>query len=290
MFAKKSILTASVLLAVGITGASAADWSDTSIGYRYGTKFAEPFNNNDIKKNIINLTHASGYKYGSNYFNVDMLMSDSNDSPTTNGVPNKESSAQEVYIVYRHTFDFGKIAGKSLAVGPFRGFGFTAGFDYNNKSGDSYQSKKRMLVAGPTVMMNVPGFLNISLLQLWESNEPARAVFRQPGRYHYDPHPMLNLAWGIPLGDSGFSFSGYANFIAAKGDNENIAKTKTKAETNIDMALLYDFSGLIGAQKNTFKAGVGYQYWKNKFGNDHKGAAGNGAYAKTPMIRAEYHF
>lgn len=48
--------------------AHAADWSDTSIGFRTGNRFAEPFGTNDIKKNIINLTHASGYQYGTNLF------------------------------------------------------------------------------------------------------------------------------------------------------------------------------------------------------------------------------
>lgn len=284
MFSRKSSIIGLALLAAGL-GAQAADWSDTSIGYRYGTQFGEPFNRNDIKKSILNLAHASGYKYGSNFFNVDFLMSDKKDPSS----PAANSGAQEIYVVYRHTLDFGKIAGKSLAVGPFRGFGLTAGFDYNTKDDAGYNSKKRMLVAGPTVMMDVPGFLNISLLQLWESNAPNNEFTNTSvSRYHYKPHPMLNLVWGIPLGDSGFSFSGYANFIAAKGDNE--FGGKTKAETNIDMALLYDFSGLVGAQKNTFKAGVGYQYWKNKFGNDHNGPAGDGAFAKTPMLRAEYHF
>ena len=55
--------------------AGAAEWSDTSIGWRYGTKFAEPFNTKDISKNIVSLTHVSGYKYGVNFFNVDLLMS-----------------------------------------------------------------------------------------------------------------------------------------------------------------------------------------------------------------------
>jgi hypothetical protein len=54
-------------------------FSDTSIGYRYGTEFAEPFNNNAISKDIINLNHVSGYKYGTNFFNVDMLLSDNKD-------------------------------------------------------------------------------------------------------------------------------------------------------------------------------------------------------------------
>ena len=45
--------TALALLASCACAAHAADWSDTSLSYRYGTKFAEPFNNNDITKNIV---------------------------------------------------------------------------------------------------------------------------------------------------------------------------------------------------------------------------------------------
>ena len=35
-----------------------------------------------------------------------------------------------------------------------------------------YNSKKRMLVAGPTLMFDVPGMLNVGLNGLWESNAP----------------------------------------------------------------------------------------------------------------------
>jgi hypothetical protein len=54
--------------------------------------------------------------------------------------------------------------------------------------------------------------------------------------------------------------------------------------------VMYDVSPLLGAGKNTLKAGLEYQYWRNKFGNPYKGAAGQGAFAKTPMVRVEYHF
>ena len=166
---------------------------------------------------------------------------------------------------------------------------FKVGFIYVGPVGDAgYNSKKRMLVAGPTVMIDVPGFLNVSLLELWESNAPYNDYTQtSTPRYSYKTHPMLSGAWGIPLG-AGFSFEGYADFIASKGKDE--FGGDTKAETNIDMQVMYDISGAVGTPKTTFKVGVEYQYWKNKFGNDDGGPAGNGATAKTPMIRAEYHF
>lgn len=287
MSIKKSAILGCALIAAGLSAAHAADWSDTYIGYRYGTSFGEPFNNEDIAKNIFNLGHVSGYKYGTNFLNVDMLLSDSKDPAS----PGSSSGAQEIYVVYRHTLDLGKVTGspESFKFGPIRGVGLTAGFDANTKDDAGYNSKKRMLVAGPTVMLDVPGFLNVSILQLWESNAPYNKFSHTAtDRYDYDPHPMLSLAWGIPIGSLPLSFEGYANFIASKGKNE--FGGGTKPETNIDMQVMYDASSLLGASKNTARIGLEYQYWRNKFGNDHTGAAGSGAFAKTPMIRAEYHF
>ncbi len=263
----------------------AADWSDTSIGLRYGNKFAEPFGASDIKKAIVDLNHVSGYKYGSNFFNADFLVSNYKD-PSGAGSNN---GAHEVYIVYRHTLDLEKVSGTPMAMGPIRGYGLTFGFDVNAKTDAGYNSKKRMLVLGPTMKFDVPGFFDVSLLVLRESNAPYSTFTRtSTPRYTYKTHPMLTAAWGIGLGkDTGFSFEGFANFIASKGKNE--FGGSTKAETNIDAQVMYDVGALAGA-KGKFKLGLEYQYWKNKFGNDASGPAGKGAFAKTTMIRGEYHF
>jgi nucleoside-specific outer membrane channel protein Tsx len=280
----RTVVCAATLICTMAT--QAATFSDTSIGYRYGTDFNEPFNKDHISKDILNLNHVSGYKYGTNFFNVDMLMSDSKDQAGSGS----GNGAQEIYVVYRNTVDLEKVTGSAYKFGPVRGLGVTAGFDFNTKTDAGYNSKKRMLVAGPTFMMDVPGFLNISLLMLWESNAPYSTF---PGanpasvpRYGYDAHAMLGAAWGIPLGNSGLSFEGFANFIDAKGKNEKGGDTA--AETNVDMQVMYDVSSLIGASPKSLKVGLEYQYWNNKFGNDSDKV--KGATANTPMVRVEYHF
>jgi len=281
-----SLIAAAALVAGGLAApAQAADWSDTSMGYRTGSKFAEPFNGKDITKNIVNLNHVSGYKYGSNFFNADFLFSDKID-PAAKGSNN---GAQEVYVVYRHTLDLEKVTGTAFKFGPVRGVGATAGFDFNTKTDAGYNSKKQMYVAGPTLMMDVPGFLNVSLLALRESNAPYSTFSGvSTPRKWYDTHAMLSASWGIPLGqDTGFSFEGFANLIASKGKNE--FGVATAPETNIDAQVMYDLAALTGS-KGKFKVGLEYQYWKNKFGNDTGGVAGKGATARTPMLRAEYHF
>ena len=65
----------------------------------------------------------------------------------------------------------------------------------------------------------------------------------------YKTHPALSLSWGIPLGVSGFSFSGYMDFIAAKGRDE--FGNQTAAETHFDGALMYDIGAAFGAIVNS---------------------------------------
>ncbi|WP_213953782.1 outer envelope protein [Variovorax sp. dw_954] len=264
------VAIAALAFASSFAHADFLDWSDTSVGYRYGTQFREPFNKQDIAKNVVNFTHADGFKYGTNYLNIDVLKSDS-----------KDSDATETYIVYRNTLDLGKITGNSLALGPVRGLGITSGLDWNHKNDPGYASRKQMLVLGPTFMMDVPGFLNVSVLALWESNEP-NSIDK---RYYYKTHPALSLAWAIPLGDTNLSFEGYLNWIAPKGKDEFGVNTAT--ETNFDGILWYDAGVPLNWGKNKFRVGLEYQYWRNKFGNP---SSVPGSLAKTPQIRAEYHF
>ena len=264
----------------------AADWSDTALSWRAGERFREPFNPADIHKNIFALTHASGYKYGSNFFNVDLLQSDHNDP----GSLTQSGGAHEAYVTYRHTLDIGKLRGSELRFGPVRGVGATFGFDWNTKNDVGYNSRKRMLVAGATLMWEVRGFLNTSVLLLRESNAPSGAfppISNVTGRYTYRTHPMLSASWAVPLGER-LAFEGYANFIAAKGRNE--VGEQTGPETNIDMQLMFDAGLVLGQAKNTFRVGLEYQYWNNKFGNTAASTAGQGYRASTPMVRAEYHF
>ncbi len=275
---------AAALLAATSVASQAADWSDTALSLRYGTAFHEPFDlkadgsAKDIAKDILGLTHVSGYKYGTNFFNVDMLMSNGADP----GV-GTTAGAQEVYVVYRTMLDIGKVAGHDIKFGPARGLGVTAGFDLNSKN-DYYASKKRMLVVGPTLMFDVPGFVNLSALVLKESN--ASEVATCGCRYTYKTHGALELDWGVPIASLPLSFNGYAQYIGSKGLDET--GTPTAAETHIDMNVMADIGALAGGAKNTFKLGFEYEYWRNKFGNTTTGDAG--ATAKTPMIRAEYHF
>lgn len=283
------LMLAAFSLAGVAVPANAFDWSDNSVGWRYGTKFGEPFVASDIKKNILSFSHVDGWKYGSNFLNIDALFSDKND-PENCSAGLCTGTAQEIYLIYRGTLSLSKITGNDYKSGLIRDWGGTVGFDINKKDDAGYNSRKRMFVLGPKLMLDLPGFFDIGLYAAWESNAPCSTF---PGgtctsRYSYKTHPILDLTWGTPIGSSRFSFNGYLNFIASKGKNE--FGSDTASETHFDGALMYDIGAALGGPKAKYKIGLGYEWWKNKFGNDYRGPAGPGAFAKTTMIRTELHF
>jgi nucleoside-specific outer membrane channel protein Tsx len=264
----------------------AFDWSDSAVSWRHGNSFREPFNSENIQKDILAFTHVDGYSLGTQFINMDLLHSDSHDPKSLN----RSGGAQEAYLVYRNTLDIEKLTHQKIAFGAIKGAGITLGFDWNTKSDVGYNSRKRMLVWGGTLMWDVPGHLNTSLLFLHESNAPSGAfppISNVSGRYHYKTHPMIALDWGIPMAPL-VAFEGYANFIASKGKDE--VGHDTGVETNIDSKVMFDMGSTLGYGKNVFRIGVEYQYWPNKFGNTAVTTGGNGFKARTPMVRVEYHF
>ena len=258
--------------------AAAADWSDTWAGIRLGSDFREPFNTQDIAKTIYVLQHVSGYKYGTNFFNVDILRSDDKDPAAGGG----SGGAQEVYVVYKHTLSLSAVSGKPLKFGMVRDLGWEFGMDLNSKN-DAFGARVQKFMTGPVLMMDVPGFWNVGLLWIDENNRNGFANTN----VNFDATYRIATAWGIPIPSIGAVFKGFAQYTGEKGnDGFGVA---TKGETLIDASLMFDIGKLAG-KKETFYAGVGYQYWENKFGSDDKLDPTGGSTAKVPQILFEAHF
>jgi len=263
-------------LALSAQPAAAADWSDTWAGVRYGTDFREPFNANEIAKTIYVLQHVSGYKYGTNFFNVDILKSDGMDPANGGG-----GGAQEVYVVYKNTLSYNAITG-SKRSGMIRDFGWEFGLDFNSKD-DAFAPRVQKFMTGPTMMFDVPGFLAVGLLYYKEKNHNGIVGTSVT----FDPTYRLAAAWGINIKSINSVFKGFATYTGEKGTDGFGAETA--AETLIEMSLMYDAGSLLG-KKETFYLGVGYQYWKNKFGSDSSLDPTGGSTAKVPQILFEAHF
>lgn len=273
---------AATLLLGGLVagGVQAATWSDTFIGYRYGTQFTEPSNPRDIEKHVLQFTHVSGYSLGQNFLNLDVLQSDSVD-PASGG----DSGATEAYLTYRHQLHLGKLTGEPLAFGPIKDVALTGGFDLNTKNTD-FAPRKRLLVAGPTLKFDMPrGFVDLSLFYAHEWNH-CGASFCAINEIEFDPYYQVNLAWGLPFeaGPLPMKFQGFYNYNGEKG--EDYQGNDTDPEQLMRTSLMLDVGQLAWGESNQLWAGVGYEYWRNKFGNHGK----DGVDTDAPTFQLEWHF
>jgi hypothetical protein len=72
------LLAPTALLLAGAAPAPAAEWTDLFLGYRYCYHVNDPTIDHDIIKNVVQFT-ANRYSLGSNFLNVDVLMSNGYD-------------------------------------------------------------------------------------------------------------------------------------------------------------------------------------------------------------------
>lgn len=262
-------------------------WTDTFLGYRYGATFHDPGKTADLQKHVLQVGHADRYSVGQNLVNLDILQSDSED-------PAKGSSngATEFYLTYRHQLLLGEALEQDLKFGPIRELAVTAGFDVNTKT-SPMQPFKRLLVAGPTLKLDVPGFLDISLLIGREWNHCGLGAPACPNDdIAFDPQLIVSASWGIPFQVSGLplKFQGFLNHLSEKG--KDYAGVPTKAETLMRTSLMIDVGQIAAGKPNTFFIGPGYELWRNKFGAHSRldGSTKAGIDTDAPTIQMEWHF
>jgi hypothetical protein len=292
MNTKMKKLTIALMLASSVTAVQAADWSDTWVNYKYQADSREPTNPNDIAKHTVGFTHASGYKYGSNFVNVDAIKSDSWDPASTGriaSVRGQGEGAQEIYLTYRTNFEAGKVTGTPLAFGVIKDVALTAGLDINTKNNEGAGNKK-MWVVGPTFMMKMDkGFFNIGTFLSQETNRLNANIGGTnvgPRDTTFDVAPMLSASWNVPF-QAGLpaKFQGFFNVVGEKGKSYD-GTTDTKTEYFSRSSVMWDVGTAMGLKNNTVWAGVGYEYWKNKFGNQ----KGTGTDVRSLMYMGEWHF
>ncbi|MNO85350.1 hypothetical protein D3C76_767220 [compost metagenome] len=254
------------------------EWTSNTIGFRYGEHFTNPNNPDDISKRIYSFSHADGYRYGSNFFNVDVFLSDSND-------PRKgtDHGGSEVYAVYRHQLYASRVFDLPLGTGLVKDHALTFGFDAS-RNNNLASAKKRALVIGPTMKFNGAAVLDLSVLYYREKNHSGIPGAKHPD-HTFDGTYMFNLTWLKPfqVSDHAAKFQGFVNHVGEKG--EDYFDKDTAPETLMRTSLM--FATFPGAKtKPNLWLGVGYEYWHNKFGVD----GGTGSRTSTPTVNVEFTF
>jgi nucleoside-specific outer membrane channel protein Tsx len=244
----KSAAIAGAVLALFCVSAQAEVWSDTEVQYLHGSKYREPFNPNDVTKDILTLQHAGGFAYGRNFFFVDFLKSN-----------DKDNNAGEIYGEWYTSFSLSKLSGTKMEGGPLRDVNLTFGINYGAKNTGP---NPRVFLPGVTVDLNVPGFafFNVDLLAYIDNgNFKPNAATNVANCGGHKTSYQITPAWKLPfsIGASKWSFEGFLDYIGSRGT------CKTEVLTQPQLRL--DVGNFWGKPETVF-AGIEYQYWNNKFG------------------------
>ncbi len=213
----------------------AAEWSNTDIQLLYGEDYnfgSAPNGKADIR--TITLEHASGWKYGDNYFFFDL-------TEETNGT---EDTA--VYGEYYTRLNLNKILARPIPVENFYQ-GTSIGLGINH--GEDFQ----VSLYGLSTNWNIPG-LNYFQMDFYAYDDMKGSL-----RTTYQITPAWDADFN--LGATRWVFHGFADFIGSRGAG-------TVRQTLVQPQLLLDIGKLLFAEQDRLLAGVEYHYWKNKFGVD----------------------
>ncbi len=230
-----------VLFALAIVAqpASAAIWSNTELHLQFGTLEVPSFaGGGDKSTTIFTLQHASGWKYGDNFFFFDVISA-------SGGGYNDTDTYGEWYSY----FSTRKIAGKQEMKGALKDIRVIAGFNWDP---DADVIK---YLPGVGLSWNIPGFafLNTDFTLYIDDSVGLAGGGAAPSE---DDAWMIDVNWARPIGTK-WSVEGHAEFIDSR-TNE----------------LGFPVSSWILAQPQvryfinpSVAVGIEYQYWENKLGD-----------------------
>ncbi len=235
-------------LLAGAQTASAADWSNTEMHLQYGSLdtpflgFIEPGLEEDKDTLIITLQHASGWKYGGNFFFFDVLLAD---DAGINGF-----NDNDIYGEWYPTFSFRKMSGKERGKGALGDVSLILGLNY------AAQAKVLKYLPGVSLSWNAGGgfnFLNTDFT-LYMDDSSGVAGGGVPAE---DDSWMFDVNWRWATQNNKFSIEGHAEYIASR-DNEFGGKVEEWILAQPQFRYYVHPS---------FAIGIEYQYWMNKLGD-----------------------
>lgn len=226
-----ALIAATCLAALTSTAAEGAIWSSTNVQYLKGHNYEL----GEESRSIITLEHASGWKYGDNFFFVDVTNPD--DSSTT--------EPTSFYGEFSPRFSLLALAGQK----PWTGFVKDILQTDTIEMGQGFHND----LYGIAVDLNMPGFAFFQVNYYLRNEITAKT----------DLGSQLTLAWGAPfsVGPTKWVFEGFLDYAWGLKNSE------APTEDNLITAprLLLDVGNFFGTP-NTLHVGVEYQMWRNKFG------------------------
>ena len=221
--------------------AGAADWSNTELHLQYGNLDVPSFaGGGDSDHLIYTLQHASGWKYGDNFFFVDFL--DARD-------PGFQDF--DIYGEWYSNFSLGKITGNPVGGGFVKDIGIIMGFNW------AADAKVKKYLPGVRLSLDLPGFAfaNLDIMAYIDDSEGVA----RGGAPKEDDSFLIDFNWARPfkIGEANFSIEGHVEY-AGERDNEFGGK--------VESWILGQPQFRYYAREN-IAVGIEYQFWINKLGD-----------------------
>ncbi|MBS0289761.1 MAG: hypothetical protein JSS07_06985 [Proteobacteria bacterium] len=224
---------------------SAKGFSTSDVQFLYGSAFKEPGFDRDIGKFTVTFENSSGWRWGSSYFFVDYLRSNS-----------AENHATEFYSEWYPSASIGKILGiEDLFPGrPLKDILITLGFNAGTKSTGA---QPFVFLPGLTFDFQIPGFQFFSL---------GVYAYIDDGRFDGEDNGcnkttyQITPSWSLPfkIGCARFRFDGFVDFIGRHAE----CSSQVVAQPTIKL----DLGGTFSNKPDKLLVGVEWGYMKNKYG------------------------
>lgn len=209
----------------------AFDWMSSNVQFLYGSDFEL----GDPDRTTTTVEHAHGWKYGQNFFFVDII--------------NRSDIGTEVYAEVYSYFSFNKITGANFSLGPIKDISLFAGLNISNKpENDNFKA----YLAGLSFDLSNSYFDYLQLdIAAFKSDDVS-------GKYGIQLTPV----WSYPfqIGPAKFKFRGFADIRTANTNNSGNFNVLAQPQ------VLIDIGDLAGIKTDAIYIGTEYHYWYNKFG------------------------
>lgn len=224
-------------------GASDNGFSSWDMQLLWGDSFREPGVSGGVTKGTGTLENSSSWRWGSSYFFVDYLKSNS-----------KDQNASEVYGEWYPSASISKVTGADFTLRPvLKDVLITAGFNAGTKNTGAAPF---VFLPGLTFDLKIPGFQFFSL-----------------GTYAYIDHGRMGSqgngcntttyqitpSWSLPfhISRARFRFDGFVDYIGSHGQCEHQIVSQPTIKLDIG-----NFSG----RPDKLLVGLEWGLWRNKYG------------------------
>ena len=225
------VLLSILLFCLNYQTAYAFDWTSSNIQQLYGRDFEF----GDSERYTTTIEHANGWKYGQNFFFVD--------------ITDRDDIGLEVYAEVYSYLSFNKISGKDLSFGLVKDISLLVGLNISNKPENDHFSA---YLAGLSFDLSNKYFDYLQIdLAAYKSDDVKN-------KYGLQVTPV----WSYPfkIASAKFKFRGFTDFRT--GNTNNSGNFHILAQPQV----LLDIGDLAGVKADTFFVGTEYSYWYNKFG------------------------